>query len=97
MTLDIHIHEINVYEVHRKTDQVYVVKEALYQEFSMLEVHQPWNVTHFIPTSFIPMLSTNLYITYMTITMTEMQTTIIGLMISKILWEILQLDIYGMR
>ena len=69
--------------------QAYIVKEAPYLELSMLEGHQPQNMTHCIPMS-----STNLSITYSTIKTIETQTLIIGVMISKSLQEVLQLDLY---
>ena len=39
----------------RQMPQVYIVNEAPYLELSMLEGHQPWSMT-----SFIPMSSTDL-------------------------------------
>ena len=32
-------------KIQRQTSQVYIVKEAPYPELSMLEGHQPWNMT----------------------------------------------------
>ena len=72
--------------------QVYIVKQAHYLELSTLEGHQPRNAT-----SFIPMSSTNISITYTVITTIEMQPFIIGVTISKCLQEVLQLDLYSMR
>ena len=69
--------------------QGYIVKEAPYLELSMLERHQPWNMT-----CSTPMSSTNVSITYTPITIIETQTLIIGVMISKTLQDVLQLDLY---
>ena len=50
-----HLHSNN----QRQMFQVYIVKEAPYLELSMLDRHQPWNMT-----SCSPMSSTDLPITY---------------------------------
>ena len=73
----------------RQTPQGFIVKEAPHQELSTLEGHQPWNMT-----CCTPMTSTNISITYTVITTTEMSTTIIGVMTSRGLEEVLQLDLY---
>ena len=52
----------------------------------MLEGHQPQNTASCIPTS-----STNLSITYTMVTTIETQTTIIGVIISKSLQEVLKI------
>ena len=66
-----------------------IVKEASYLGLPMLEGHQLQNVTSCIPTSL-----TNLSITYTMVTTIEMQTSIIRVMISKSLQEVLKLDLY---
>ena len=69
--------------------QVCIVKKAPYLELSILEGHQPWNVT-----CCIPMSSTNVSVTYTTIRTIEMQTLIIQVTTSKNLQEGLQSDLY---
>ena len=64
--------------------QVYIVKEASYLELAVLEGHQLQNMT-----SCILMSSTNLSICHTVVTTIEMQTTIIGVMISKSLQKVL--------
>ena len=45
--------KISTLKRQRQKSQVYVIKEAIYLELSMLEGHQQQNVTYFIPMSFI--------------------------------------------
>ena len=63
--------------------QVYIVKQVPYLELSMLEGHQPWNVT-----CFITMPSTNVSITYTMITAIDRQPHLIGVMTSQSLQEV---------
>ena len=69
--------------------QVYIIKEATYMELSMLEGHQPQNVS-----CFIPMSCTNVSISYTATTTIETQPCLLGVMISQSLQEVLQSDLY---
>ena len=73
---------------HGHMSQVYIVKEASYLEFSLLEGHQLLNMTSCTPTS-----STNLSITYTMVTTIETRTTIFGVLMSRSLQEVLKLDL----
>ena len=79
----------SMFYYQRHMSQVYIGKEASYLELPILEGHQLQNMTSCILTS-----STNLSITYTVVTTIETQTTIIGVMISNSLQDVLKLDLY---